>query len=106
LLVGINGDGAADALEAPRRAGDSGGRRERRSAREPGACAGHRGPGRREGRAGAEGEGRGNYHWVGLGYRGAELELKKTGQLVPERIAGRRTRRSLICSCRPQHMES
>jgi hypothetical protein len=97
LLVGMDGDGAAGGPEAPRRAGDSGGR-----AREPGrACAG-----RREGRAGAEGEGRGNYHWVGLGYRGAELELKKTGQLVPERIAGRRTRRSLICSCRPQHMES
>jgi hypothetical protein len=78
----MDGDGAAGGPEAPRRAGDSGGR-----AREPGrACAG-----RREGRAGAEGEGRGNYHWAGLGCPVAapiELELKKTGELVPERISG------------------
>jgi hypothetical protein len=73
LLVGMDGDGAAGGPEAPRRAGDSGGR-----AREPG-------------RAGAEGEGRGNYHWAGLGCPVAapiELELKKTGELVPERISG------------------
>jgi hypothetical protein len=68
LLVGVNGDGPADATEGPRRVGDGDGLGRAGSGREPGPRAGRRGTGRRGRRAGAEGERCGSHHWLGLGW--------------------------------------
>lgn len=63
LPVGYDGGGAAEALEARRRAGDGEGWTT--SGGGPGVGAGESGPGRREGRAGAEGQRRRSHHWLG-----------------------------------------